>query len=178
MNIIMAKIFEIKATLVGLKWEVSRTFQVNSLINLQILNEVFQALFGWENYHLHFYRDMNGHEIKKEDQVILDQVISKEKTLTYIYDFGDSWTLKLDLLNAFEDSNSQKYPICISGVHNAPPEDSGGVTGYEMALEMIKDKPKEFSLLSEWYGDDFDPEYFNLDETNNKLSRLRGFSEC
>ena len=171
----MGKIFEVKATLAGVKSEISRTFQVDSSINLQVLHEVFQAVFGWENFHLHFYQDLSGKDIKKEDQVELKQVLSKTERLKYVYDYGDSWTLDVSLLRIFEDSTINKYPICLSGLRKAPPEDSGGVTGYEMAIELIKgDKKKNFSLISEWYGDDYDPEYFNLDKVNQALAQFRG----
>jgi hypothetical protein len=171
----MARIFEVKATLVGVKSEISRTFWVDSSINLQVLHEVFQTLFAWENFHLHFYQDSLGKDIKKEDQVALSQVLSKGQNLTYVYDFGDSWTLDISLIRIFEDSSTGKYPFCIAGLRKAPPEDSGGVTGYEMALElMIGSKKKDYSLISEWYGDDFDPEYFNLDEVNHALAQQRG----
>lgn len=170
----MAKIFEINATLVGVKSEISRTFMVDSSISLQILHEVFQALFAWENFHLHFYLDSNGHDIKKEDQVELHQVLSKGEKITYVYDYGDSWTIDLSLINIFEDETVGKYPLCTGGLRKAPPEDSGGITGYEMALELIMgDKKKDYSLISEWYGDNFDPDYFNLDEINHALTNLR-----
>jgi hypothetical protein len=172
----MAKIFEIKASLVGINPEIYRTFRVDSSINLQILHEVFQALFGWENFHLHFYRDAKGGDVpvKKEDQVLLSEVLAIGHNLTYIYDYGDSWTIDLTLLNSFDDSTAGIYPICIGGLRKAPPEDSGGITGYEIALELIKsDKKKAYTLISEWYGDDYDPEYFNLEEINKALYQLR-----
>ena len=171
----MAKIFELKATLVGVKSEISRTFRVDSSINLQVLHEVFQALFAWENFHLHFYQDWKGRDIKKEDQVKLTDVIAKGENLTYVYDYGDSWTLDLSLIKIIDDSEIGKYPLCIGGLRKAPPEDSGGITGYEMALElMIGEKKKNYSLISEWYGENYDPEYFNLDEVNQALAQLRG----
>jgi len=170
----MAKIFEIKASLIGLKFEVSRTFQVNSSINLQVLHEVFQALFGWENFHLHFYQTAKGDDIKKEDQIKLHEVLSKGANLTYVYDYGDSWTIDITLLKEFEDTTTNKYPLCVSGVRKSPPEDSGGVTGYEMALEMMANKKKDFTLISEWYGENYDPDYFNLEDINNALVQLRG----
>ncbi|RPH31190.1 MAG: plasmid pRiA4b ORF-3 family protein [Bacteroidales bacterium] len=171
----MAKIFEIKATLQGLKSEVSRTFQVDSSINLQVLHEVFQALFAWENFHLHFYQDSKKQDIKKEDQVNLSKVLTVSNDLTYVYDYGDSWTIRCKLIRSFDDSSIHKYPLCIEGLRKAPPEDSGGVTGYEMSLELMAGKSKkDFSLISEWYGDNYNPDYFSLDEVNKALSQLRG----
>ena len=170
----MAKIFEIKANLVGVQHEISRTFQVVGTTDLQVLHEVFQALFAWENFHLHFFQDSTGKDIKKEDQVLLEQVISNHNNLKYVYDYGDSWTLDLKLIRIFEDSHIEKYPICISGQRHAPPEDSGGITGYEMALELMREKKEKYTLITEWYGDTYDPEYFNIDEVNKALNQLRG----
>jgi hypothetical protein len=169
----MAKIFEIKASLAGIKQEIYRTVRVKSSTDLQLLHEVFQALFAWENFHLHVYHDSQGREIKKEDRVALDQVLSNAEHLTYVYDYSDSWTLDISLQNSFDDNDTSRYPICIAGARKSPPEDSGGVTGYEMSLEMIGDEKKDFSLISEWYGDDYDPEHFDIDEINKALSNCR-----
>ncbi len=144
-------------------------------MSLQVLHEVFQAAFLWENYHLHFYNDAYGNEIKKELLVPLDQVLAKNQKIVYVYDFGDSWTIEISLINVFEDSDMNNYPLCTGGARHAPPEDSGGVTGYEMALELIRTKEKRnYTLITEWYGNTFDPEEFSVDEVNQKLSHLKG----
>jgi len=169
----MATIFEIKASLAGVKKEIYRTVRVDSSIDLQRLHEVFQALFAWENFHQHFYHDAQGQEIKKEDQVTLAQGLSMDNHFTYVYDYSDAWTLNISLLNTFDDNDTSKYPICVAGVRKAPPEDAGGVTGYEMSLEMIEEKKKKFSLITEWYGDEYDPEHFSIDEVNKALSNCR-----
>jgi hypothetical protein len=171
----MAKVFEIKAALKGLSPEIYRILKVNSKISLQILHEVFQAAFFWENYHLHFYKDAYGNDIKKELLISLDQVLTKNQNVTYVYDFGDSWTVEIALLSVFEDNKLDNYPVCTGGARHAPPEDSGGVTGYELALELIKTKEKRnYTLITEWYGDAYDPEHFDTEEVNQKLTHLKG----
>lgn len=171
----MPKIFEIKATLQGITPEIYRTIQVRSAISLQVLHEVFQAVFLWENYHLHFFQDASGQDIKQELLVALQDVISKGKNLMYVYDYGDSWTIDISLQKEFTVDDDGEYPICTNGARHAPPEDSGGVTGYEMALELIQMKEKrDYSLITEWYGNAFDPELFNLNEANTRLTHLKG----
>jgi hypothetical protein len=46
----------------------------------------------------------------------------------------------------------------------------GGIPGYTMFLEAIKDpaNPEHEDML-EWSGGDFDPEHFDLAETNDLL---------
>jgi hypothetical protein len=53
------------------------------------------------------------------------------------------------------------YPCCIAGKRACPPEDCGGVWGYEAFLAAISDPnhPEHESML-EWVGGDFDPEAF------------------
>ena len=58
-----------------------------------------------------------------------------------------------------------------------PPEDIGGVGGYYHFLEILEDKKNpEREELMEWYGieegDEFDENYFDLEDTNVFLSEL------
>ena len=56
---------------------------------------------------------------------------------TYTYDFGDNWQHTV----AFEKSEPAvegvSYPVCITGKRNCPPEDCGGVRGYEELLAIL-----------------------------------------
>jgi hypothetical protein len=57
-----------------------------------------------------------------------------------------------------------RYPRCISGKRACPPEDSGGIGGYEEKLEILKHpRSKHFKEIRDWMGD-FDPEHFDLKE--------------
>ena len=51
------------------------------------------------------------------------------------------------------------YPRLIEVSGRCPPEDCGGPWGYADLLEAIKDpKHKRHAELTEWIGDDFDPD--------------------
>ena len=53
---------------------------------------------------------------------------------------------------------------------NCPPEDCGGVWGYEDLLEIIKNPGhEEYEEYMEWLGGAFDPKDFNKDEINKRL---------
>jgi len=63
-----------------------------------------------------------------------------------------------------------KYPVCIEGKMNCPPEDCGGVWGYSDLLEILIDpKHEEYEDYIEWLGDDFDPNEFDLEMINTML---------
>jgi Plasmid pRiA4b ORF-3-like protein len=54
-----------------------------------------------------------------------------------------------------------------------PPEDVGGPWGYAEFLEAINDpKHERHADLSEWIGDDFDPEDIDADGLAEELARL------
>jgi hypothetical protein len=52
-----------------------------------------------------------------------------------------------------------EHPICIKRKRSAPPEDCGGVGGYEEFLKEFRNPrhPDHESML-QWAGDGFDPE--------------------
>lgn len=65
-------------------------------------------------------------------------------------------------------------PVCGKGKRACPPEDVGGVWGYDTFLEAIKNpNHPEHEMYTEWGGDDFDPEAFDVDTVNEALRGLK-----
>ncbi|MCP4408532.1 MAG: plasmid pRiA4b ORF-3 family protein, partial [Gammaproteobacteria bacterium] len=66
---------------------------------------------------------------------------------------------------------SAKVPRCIKGKRACPPEDCGGIWGYQGFLEAIQDPShSEHEEMLEWVGGEFDPEYFDMKEMNRILA--------
>ena len=62
--------------------------------------------------------------------------------------------------------------MCLGGERAGPPDDCGGVWGYENLLQAIADpKHEDHDDLLEWLGDEFDPEAFDRDEVNTALKK-------
>ena len=67
-----------------------------------------------------------------------------------------------------------RYPVCLDGKRACPPEDVGGVWGYEEFLEAIADPDhEEHDSYLEWIGEDFDPEAVELDKINRALRLVK-----
>jgi hypothetical protein len=67
-----------------------------------------------------------------------------------------------------------KYPICIKGKRACPPEDVGGILGYEYFLEAVNDPDhEEHDMYLDWQGFEFDPESFDIEEINLALLQLK-----
>jgi hypothetical protein len=66
------------------------------------------------------------------------------------------------------------YPRCLAGKRSGPPEDCGGVWGYERLQEVIKDpEDEEHESMLEWLDEGFDPEAFDLEEINEELKQIK-----
>src|SRR5262249_5186188 len=95
--------------------------------------------------------------------------------LTYEYDFGDGWQHKVVLEKILTSAPGIKLPICVGGARACPPEDCGGVGGYQDFLDAIRDPfHPEHDAMLEWIGGDFDHNWFEQAEVNDELARIRG----
>jgi hypothetical protein len=64
-------------------------------------------------------------------------------------------------------------PRCTEGARACPPEDCGGVGGYESLLEALRNRRHpEHRELRAWAGKHFDPELFSVQAVNSALALL------
>ena len=172
-------IIELKITLLGTKPKVYRTIQIEQTRTFFELHAAIQIAFGWENSHLHVFH-INDKEIgmsefdEFEDQNTLEEKeirlietnLSEKQKFYYIYDFGDYWEHEIEVVKFIEPRNTF-FPKCIRGARNRPPEDCGGVPGFEEFKEIMGNrKHPEFKEMKTWYGGMYDEDYFSPSETN------------
>ena len=178
-------IYQLKVTLMDAKPPIWRRLLVSNDMPLNEFHNVIQIAMGWMDCHLHQFVsgqtlygmideewDIDfGPEKKDENGYRLSDLLKKEKeTIIYEYDFGDGWAHKVLLEKKLPYNNAERLPKCIKGKRACPPEDCGGVWGYEELQQVIKDpKHPEYKEMMEWLVDDFDPEAFDVEETNEIL---------
>jgi hypothetical protein len=177
-------ILQLKITLNYSKPPIWRRIQISADGTFLDLHATIQDSFGWEESHLHQF--IFGE--RSEEPVYIgprepedwgfegDQLVEKETPLkdwfqqegrkcTYEYDFGDGWEHVIVLEKILPAEPNTQYPRCISGKRACPPEDSGGLGGYEEKLEILKHpRSKYYKETRDWMGEDFDPEHFDLKE--------------
>lgn len=177
-------VYQLKVTLKESKPPIWRRIQVNSDITLYKLHQILQVVMGWFNCHLHqfvvhgeYYGTPDpdfDFEVKNEKRVKLNQVASTTgDKFVYEYDFGDSWEHVILLEKILQPEAEVHYPICLKGKRACPPEDCGGIWGYNDLLEIIQDSahPEHKDML-ERLGGSFDPEEFDLGVVNQKLKTI------
>lgn len=155
---------------------VRRVLDVPAEIRLDRLHATLQAAFGWTDSHLWEFRaGETGWGVPDPDwsdgpldarKVTLWQALEDAgaRTLTYLYDFGDGWEHTVRVLRFDDAEPGTKYPVLVEATGRCPPEDVGGPWGYADFLDAIADPDHEnHDDMTEWYGDDFDPENVPLD---------------
>lgn len=173
-------VYQFKITLQGTKPPIWRRIQVPEFYSFLDLHTAIQDAMGWEDYHLHQFEVMNmkhgepyfigspddsewsGLEVRPGNKVRIASYFSPTTDALYEYDFGDGWRHKITLEKIIPAEPGVSYPRCLSGKRACPPEDCGGIWGYESLLEILKDpNHEEYQERIEWLGGDFDPEAFN-----------------
>ena len=92
----------------------------------------------------------------------------------YVYDFGDDWEHILTLEKILPREKGTKYPVCIKGSRACPPEDCGGIWGYDELVEIISDpEHEEYHKMIEWLGGGFDAEAFDVNSIEFENPRER-----
>jgi len=178
----LRNVFQMKVILKGSKPPIWRRVLIPSDITLDRLHKVIQICMGWTDTHLHQFicrreyygvpDDDSATEVKNEIGVKIFKWLKKEKDrIFYEYDFGDSWLHEIVLEKLLPYERKTKIS-CMKGVRACPPEDCGGIYGYCDMIRVLSDENNpEYEDMKEWVGEDFDPEYFNITETNKLLDK-------
>ena len=95
----------------------------------------------------------------------------KRFAFRYKYDFGDDWEHEVLFEGYPPVEKGRKYPLCLEGQRACPPEDVGGVYGYQEYLETLGNpEHAEWDETSEWRGP-YRPEHFDAETTTQAMRR-------
>lgn len=173
--------YQLKVTLARLRPPIWRRLLVPGSVSLEELHDILQIAMGWTDSHFHQFEAKGqlygvpsrewSMPVENEARVGLDQVLLREKdSMLYEYDFGDGWLHQIVVEKIVASSPELKAPRCIAGARACPPEDCGGAYGYADLLRVLKNTSHpEHEEMLEWVGEDFDPEFLDLDDINNCL---------
>lgn len=178
------KLFQFKISLQGIEPLIWRRILVPADYSFWDLHVAIQDSMGWLDYHLHVFRIRPKHHhseieigIPNEDrfedeaEILPGWQIPIAKyfydvgiTYIYEYDFGDDWKHEITLEGILLREKGQKYPRCLGGAQACPPEDCGGVDGYQELLEVLADpEHEEYEEMITWLGRKYDPSEFNFE---------------
>ncbi len=189
-----ARLFTVMLALDDLEPLIWRRLAVAGDVTLDELHGVLQEAMGWTDSHLHRfvmgpgerdhgrlpfvepYAESEGDDGIVERDIRLDQVLAEEgDRLYYDYDFGDGWehTITVEAVKPLEDDSPRA--TCLDGARACPPEDVGGVPGYEEVLEALERPGAPVSdwmrQVLDWLPEGFYPSKFDLARTDELVRR-------
>jgi hypothetical protein len=178
-----ATVYRIKITLRGAKPPIWRRLEVPSGMTLQRLHRTIQDAFGWQDCHMWvFETDMGDYGVADQElghrsaasKKLMDVAGYVGDRIRYTYDFGDNWDHEILVEDVLAAEPGVKYPRAVAGRRAGPPEDCGGIWGYQDLCEILANpEHEEHQSRLEWLGldsaDEFDPAAFDLAAVNNAL---------
>jgi hypothetical protein len=168
-------------------------------MNFKKLSDAICSSLSWSGYCQHSFAVMDGsHDVAirvpstvESSESFSDFDLSPSGKMLYIYDYGggNEFTVEIIFEKYVHFDQNLQYPHCTAGELAGPPEKSGGPNAYQRAYHYLSRQKSRGSKVStgklsrlekDWYRDNyrfFDPDYFDRDETNRKLSqrKLRRF---
>ncbi len=182
-----APVYQLKVSLRSAKPPIWRRLLVPADISLARLHAAILAAFGWHGGHMHVFETAHG-DFGRADRelghradraVTLEQVAPQVKDkIRYTYDFGDDWVHDIVVEKVLDPDPSTAYPRCTGGKRAAPPDDCGGIWGYEELVEVLADPAHpEHEERLQWLGladaSQFAPDAFDLEAVNSRLGAPR-----
>ena len=189
-------VLQFKIMLKGIYPPIWRQIQVSSLCTFWDLHVAIQDAMGWEDYHLHLFEIINSKTGKKEvigipedngfdddatmpgwNYKVSDYIHAPaNQQIVYVYDFGDHWEHIIEFEGEYKKQIGKKYPLCLSGKRACPPEDVGGIHGYQNYAQIMLDPlHPRYSELMEWRGkfdaEKFDPRMIKFSDPNIRWKR-------
>jgi hypothetical protein len=164
-----------------------RRLAIPGSCTLHALHGILQAAMPWQDYHLYQfeigatrYEDPNPDDrdpaVPDPREFTLNQLdLVQGSRLQYTYDFGDDWHHDVTVEGVVPLPRDFLLPICLGGARACPPEDCGGVGGYEELIATLR-QPRSAAAREyrHWLGRVYDPEELDLAAINARLgNRVR-----
>lgn len=191
-------VYEFDLEMVGISDPViKRKFFISGNYSFMAFHYALQVLFNWRSYHYFCFSpemepkkwrigDPRYDEPFDSEETIVDARIVKIKEIFtkdckeyfYTYDYGDDWKVKITLCHRHSKRYQDRGMYCESAVGKAPPEDCGGVPGFQDFKNFFVGEPVEDPEIDygEWLGlepgEIWDPFEVDVGVINEELIRM------
>lgn len=164
-----------------------REFVVPQQINLRTLHTVIQYVMGWEDTHLYEFECGGRYYGEPDPEFDSDRFVAsavnaklsallprlERHELRYLYDFGDGWEHRLVPLET-SSVVAVEAPWLLAGEMACPPEDIGGVMGYDALMAAIRGEEDEHGqMILESLGGEFESQALDIQHVNWLLGPIR-----
>ena len=185
--------YEFEVRLKEIDPPIRRRFLLAKNATFRDLSTAIQDAFGWSGQHtFSFHAKSSGptlagvpsaemvRPVPDARKVKLETFFGEGKPAkcTYVYDFGDDWGHEVKCAGLIRTEEKFRRRL-LDGKRAGPPEDCGGVNGYERCVELAlggtpddenEDERADSEELREWL-EDWKPEAFDLEAAKKGFDR-------
>jgi hypothetical protein len=161
----------IRIELEGIEPLIWRRAAVRTVMNLNELHGVIQAVMGWLNCHLWAFEADDrrfsmrlpvepewNEQYENSERTALGMLLQAGlRRMEYVYDMGDYWQHRVIVERLTAPLSEVRYPQFLGGERRCPPEDCGGVPGYYEFMKNVTSKHKDKRAHAvAWYSRPYD----------------------
>ena len=202
----MTTYFDLDVSLLGVTPRIWRRFLIRKNCDFHELHDTIQKACGWQDYHLYEFRKYVEDDVYTRGDSIawspywepwdVDEVVPDSRRVRidsffwrppgvrciYEYDLGDGWQHVVELKAIVQLAGRSRRKL-VGGARAFPPEDCGGIDGYEECLEAFVMSPSEIREMDDsveredlesrktWMGD-WHPERFDVEAVAKEFKRM------
>ncbi len=186
------EIYQLKLDILGVEPQIWRHLLIKGEMTLKKLSDAICNTFSWSGYADYYFAFMEkergvGIRLPVNSESVSDFALSPSEKLLYMYKCGNEtdWAVLITVEKFLLLDQSLQYPHCAAGQLAGPPEKCGGPDAYQRAYYYLSRQKsraietpvsKISRLEKDWYREHyrfFDPDEFDIDETNRRLLRRR-----
>jgi hypothetical protein len=151
--------------------DVWRRLALPESCRLRDLQGIIRVVLGWSggSSGVFILEGEGGRQTEGDPEMTLEELSLKGGS-SLVYEYGSQWIVKILFLSRHEKEGDEAIR-CIAGAGAAPPEQVGGPLKFRrFAGALEKGKGPEFETAVKELGEGFDPNTFDTEACNRKLS--------
>jgi Plasmid pRiA4b ORF-3-like protein len=129
---------------------VIRLVAVPDSLDLTDFDDIFHAVLGWNSGIGYAFRihgqEINSFQRKSRSKKFRDFRLHRQEKFLYTLDALDQWEWELRVVDLQDGAEGDETPVCVGGRGAAPPQYSGGPTGYRLMLKRQQMGERMFEL--------------------------------
>jgi Plasmid pRiA4b ORF-3-like protein len=129
---------------------VIRLVAVPDSLDLTDFDDIFHAVLGWNSGIGYAFRihgqEINSFQRKSRSKKFRDFRLHRQEKFLYTLDALDQWEWELRVVDLQDGAEGDETPVCVGGRGAAPPQYSGGPTGYRLMLKRRQMGERMFEL--------------------------------
>src|SRR5215475_9546750 len=118
---------------------VIRLVAIPDTLHLTDFDDIFHAVLGWDSGIGYAFQiqgqEFNSFQRKNRSKKICDFRLHRQEKFLYTLDTLDQWEWEFRVIDLQDGAESDHTPVCVGGRGAAPPQYSGGPTGYRLMLK-------------------------------------------